>query len=289
MDSFSGSSVSNHVKLTNMEQKNGALSVVDRTKSSNVIINLEEDASAVTENFTIEFTSKRELTYATTDFHFYGKDGKRYTTIRWWSVRDAAYALVYYRESSTSSETKYSYKLNSEIGSEKEIHVKLVFNTTTKTFSLWINGYEIVSDVFSLEGADSVVYMKLENTYPANGSYAGTGYGNAALYDFAYYTQMKGLGISNFSMDYNPYDKKVSVASPVGGTAKVIVASYMGNQMISATMEDVSLKEHDDVLADTSELLVNGADRVVVYLWEGLGTLKPLCESVVIEDMISTN
>jgi len=289
VDSFGDSTLSNRVELSNMELKDGSLIVTDRTKTSGATVYLNEDKSAVTGNFTVEFSTSRALNYATTDFHIFGTDGNRYTTIRWWSIGNANYASVEHRIDATSNKTTATYKLNSEVGSQNSMRVKIAFNTDKQTFSVWINGHEIARDVLSSYGADSVAYVSLQNVYAANSSYTGTGYGNAAMHDFAYYTPMPGLGLSAYSLDYNAYDKKVSVASPIDGEAVVIVASYCGDKMISAVPTPVTLQKNDDVLADTSKLNVTGADRVSLFLWDGLDTIEPLIEKTLLTSGLTAN
>ena len=132
--------------------------------------------------------------------------------------------------------------------------------------------------------------LVVNNTGCGCQTYGGnSGYGNVSLQNFAFYSQMPGLGLSEFAMDYNAYDKKVSVASPVDGSAYVLVASYQGDKLVSAAAKTVTLTANDDVLADTSELSTLGADRVILYLWDGTGTLKPLRESQKVLGAITAN
>ncbi len=286
-NSFDGATVSNQVTLSNMAQSGGSLVVTDRAKTSGAVVYLKENQDTVTGDFTVEFNTSRGLANATTDFYFFGTNGNRYTTIRWWSINSATYTSVEYRPDASSDSTTAKYAYFNTAGNQTKMHVKATFHTADSTFSVWINGHEVVKNVLSSHKADSVSYLSLQNAFAATGG--NTGYGDASLHDVLFYSRMPGLGLSEFAMDYNAYDKKVSVASPVDGSAYVLVASYQGDKLVSAAAKTVTLAAHDDVLADTSELSTLGADSVVLYLWDGADTLKPLCESQKVLGAISAN
>ncbi len=286
-NSFDGGTVSGQVELSNMTQTGGSLVTTDRESTSTATVYLKEDKSAVTGDFSIEFNTSRAFANATTDLYVFGEDGNRYTTIRWWSINNATYASVEYLPSVGAGKTATSYAYYSTVDNQNSMHVKATFHTANSTFSVWINGHEIVRNVLSSHGANSVVSLSLQNVFTATGG--NSGYGNASLHDFLFYSQMPGLGLSDFSVDYNAYDKKVSVASPVSGSACVLVASYLGDTLVSAVPKTVTLVAHDDVLVDTSALRAEQADRVVIYLWDSDSSLQPLCEAQKVLGAIETN
>lgn len=286
-DSFEGGLVSNNINIDNMEQKDGSINVVDRTKVSKANFYMNEDKSAATGDFTVEFTASRNLTYATTDFHFYGADNKRYTTIRWWSMGNSDSVYVMYRDSKEATGTTSVYKLNSVMNSRTKVHVKVSFNTEKETFSVWINDVEVIKDAVALESGKSVAYLSMENVYEANGSYAGTGYADASMHDILYYSRLPKGEITQIAADYNAYDKKISIVSHENIDANVFAASYCGDKMLSAAIDEVTLKKNDDVLADTSLLNVQGAEYVNIYIWGE--NIIPICEKIEVKGMLDAN
>ena len=79
------------------------------------------------------------------------------------------------------------------------------------------------------------------------------------------------------SIDYNAFDKKVTVLSPDAGSAVAIAASYNGDVLVDAKLVDVTFVEDGSAVADTSELVTTGASKVRVYLWKDIKTLVPVC------------
>jgi len=91
------------------------------------------------------------------------------------------------------------------------------------------------------------------------------------------------------SLDYNAFDKKVTVVSPAAKSATVIAASYSGTEgnatLISAVPVPATLAEGGSVTVDTSALNVSGASFIKLYLWDSTTGLKPLVASAYVSDV----
>ena len=99
--------------------------------------------------------------------------------------------------------------------------------------------------------------------------------------------------VSGLTLDFNAYDKKVSLLSGEAGSVTVIAASYAGDDadrvLVSAVPTTVTLVEDGTVVANTSALTTRGADSVVIYLWNSLDGLQPIGAATVVDGVISAN
>ena len=130
--------------------------------------------------------------------------------------------------------------------------------------------------------ASGIASLNFNNYYGAT---------DAALQNIAYYaknTTVVKPTVSEYVLDYNPYDKRVSVLSPETKTVTVIAAAYNGDQLVSAIPVNVGLVKDGSVLAKTEDLKVDGATSVKLFLWDNMGLLQPIVTNSKITEHIQT-
>ncbi len=274
-DDFNSETLSDHVVPSttygaNVKVSSGKLMVPTTAGSnSSAKIYLNEDQSAATGRFSIELAVSRTSCSHAFDVYF-GNSSGNHSYFRWWG------GSTNMQWAKPSGEAEVTY-----LSGVADGRVKLLLkgDAATGQVKLWVN------DQFVGTG-----YSRLENKDITHVSFAAFDASCNPGVEYFKYTDLsnEAAEITEYAVDYNPYDKKVSVVSIKNAEATVIAAAYAGNKLISAVPATVTLVQSDDVLADTSALSVQGADRVVIYLWSSISGLQPLCEEFLIEEGLSS-
>ena len=280
-DNFSRTTPSEHVELvSNMAISGGRLAPADASGISSAKVFLEQKAGGVpvdaTGEFTIAFNVARSNITNTTDIALCDAAGKSYGTIRWWGAGTGATYVLHGNGS--------SFKNWSEISDgDKLLSGIVTVDTDAGTFSVSVNGVILADNVPKEDSAASgIASLNFNNYYGAT---------DAALQNIAYYeknTTVVKPTVSEYVLDYNPYDKRVSVLSPETKTVTVIAAAYNGDQLVSAIPVNVGLVKDGSVLAKTEDLKVDGATSVKLFLWENMGLLQPIVTNSKITEHIQT-
>lgn len=277
-ETFQTQTLSDRVQsINNMQQSNGKLMPTDATGVSSAKIYLQTNNADVTGKFTIGVNATRANTQNTTDIVLRDAENHNYGTIRWWAASTGS-TYVFHGNN-------YSFQNWASIpDGDTRLSVKATIDTTTNTFSVWVNGVSIAEDVPREEAqATGVAYVVLNNGY---------GPTDASLLDVVYYREVVTLTkpeVSAYALDYNAYDKKVSVLSPEARTVTVVAAAYAGDALVSVMPVEVTLAEDGSVLADTGDLNVENATGVKLFLWSDMADLIPLHEPTLISDVLSAN
>lgn len=263
-DSFSdGVTDTNFAKSTNATwtESNGVMNVANGWIK-------KEFAKPISEEFVAEISLAGSNTGGV-HFYFNDADGANFARVSWQNA-----GVVYIYNGGASA-----VEVNN-VGTTA-LHIKAVIDVPNDKFSVWINGVLAGENLPCWRTDKDIASLQIE----ANGT-TGINMDEVLLYSIK---EDVIPTVDKLTFDYNKFDKKVCVLSPEADECVVVVASYNGSSLVDVESEEVTLNENGSVLADTSDLNVDGADKISVFLWDGLTNLIPLCESESITDLIAAN
>ncbi len=241
---------------------------------------LKNDKTPVQGKVKIAFDLERDkAVYATHRVYFNGDAGKAFY-IEWGHYNGSQWQSVI---TVTSGESKGATADKNESLTLTNIHnLKVVaeIDTVSGKIDLSINGTKFN---FVTGG-----YMMNANTGISCVGVAPHGhFSTGAMYDteplMTYFSCTKSVvkeAVSDIALDYNAFDKKVTIVSPAAQDAVVVAAAYTGTgaeaKLVNALPVPATLVEDGSVTIDLSALDAAGATDVKLYLWNSETGLQPL-------------
>lgn len=242
----------------------------------------KEDQTAVDGKFKVEFELKRDaFVYGKTRIYFTGSDGYCHYIDWCGGVPNTDYSAWTTQIRLTTNGAVADDVLNTSayqyVGTLK---VEALIDNDAGTMELTLNG-----EKFNMNYCGEVSGRKVSCISISE-------YHTSADIVMNYINCTKDIekeAVTATSMDYNAFDKKVTVVSPAAKSATVIAASYSGTEgnatLISAVPVPATLAEGGSVTVDTSALDISGASFIKLYLWDSTTGLKPLVASAYVSDV----
>lgn len=269
-DSFSDGTVdTNLMNITgDVAESNGLLNIPDGGNLKRYFNNF---VTGITDDFVAEISLKKIT--ADTQYYFYGNNAaggvSDFARIDW---REDLNGVVYVFNGT-------ELKSISGVGTEN-LHIKMAASIKNQTFSVWINGELVADNVKARNETKDVLYFQADED-------ASTGVGIDEIFFYSIKEEVPAT-VSALSLDYNAYDKKVCVLSPVSGNAMVLAASYKEDVLVDVKPVGITLVANGTATVETG-LNTTGADKVSVYLWDANGNMIPMCDPNNITGIISAN
>ena len=115
---------------------------------------------------------------------------------------------------------------------------------------------------------------------------------DAALLDIGVYREVEEvvipeITVQDYYLDYNAYDKKITIFSPENRSATVFAAAYNNGLLVSLAFSNEALLKDTGVLCDLSELETVDASQVKVFIWDSVTSLVPVTEQLNVQGVLN--
>ena len=255
---------------------------------------LKENRTQVNGNLHLEFKITRDYAYGVYRVYFQGLDSSG-NRIKAAEIDVGAYDSVNWRSTlsiETGGADAASVTTNTAVDDPVNHRFVIDIDGETGRFDLSINETVInLNGTYLLNNFKGLACVSIFTAKNNDGS--GRADTDPAMDYFSCTQPIDKTPVADLSLDYNAFDKKVTVLSPDAQDAVVIAAGYAYidgcKTLVSVAPVAVTLVADGSVVADTSAFSVAGATSVILYLWNNLTELQPLTQPISVQGSLSTN